>query len=80
MTWWERAAQIRGIVLDVDGVMTDGSVAFGPDGATFKTWQKIPMSVRNEIYRVRDFAGGHSMTGQESRAFNAKYIRKHYGP
>ena len=36
MTWWERAAQIRAIVLDVDGVMTDGHIAYGPNGATFK--------------------------------------------
>jgi 3-deoxy-D-manno-octulosonate 8-phosphate phosphatase (KDO 8-P phosphatase) len=36
MTWWERSARIRAIVLDVDGVMTDGTVAYGPDGATYK--------------------------------------------
>ena len=36
MTWWERAARIRAIVLDVDGVMTDGSVSYGPGGAAFK--------------------------------------------
>ena len=35
MTWSERAARIRAIVLDVDGVLTDGTVAYGPDGATF---------------------------------------------
>ncbi len=36
MTWSERAARIRAIVLDVDGVLTDGTVGYGPDGATFK--------------------------------------------
>jgi 3-deoxy-D-manno-octulosonate 8-phosphate phosphatase (KDO 8-P phosphatase) len=36
MTWSERAARIRAVVLDVDGVMTDGSVGFGSDGTTYK--------------------------------------------
>ena len=36
MTWWEHAARIRAIVLDVDGVLTDGTVGYGPDGTTFK--------------------------------------------
>ncbi|NRA03149.1 MAG: HAD hydrolase family protein [Myxococcales bacterium] len=39
MTWSERAARIRAIVLDVDGVLTDGGVFYGPDGATFKRFE-----------------------------------------
>lgn len=38
MTWSERAARIRAIVLDVDGVLTDGTVGYGPDGATYKSF------------------------------------------
>jgi 3-deoxy-D-manno-octulosonate 8-phosphate phosphatase (KDO 8-P phosphatase) len=32
---WERAAQVKLLVLDVDGVMTNGQVFFGQDGNEF---------------------------------------------
>lgn len=34
----ERAAAIRALVLDVDGVLTDGSLEYGADGETTKTF------------------------------------------
>jgi 3-deoxy-D-manno-octulosonate 8-phosphate phosphatase (KDO 8-P phosphatase) len=36
MTWSESAKRIRAIVLDVDGVLTDGTIGYGPDGAHLK--------------------------------------------
>ena len=33
MTWCERAATIQAIILDVDGVLTDGRIGYGPDGS-----------------------------------------------
>lgn len=33
----ERARQIRCMVLDVDGVLTDGSLLLGPDGSEYKS-------------------------------------------
>jgi 3-deoxy-D-manno-octulosonate 8-phosphate phosphatase (KDO 8-P phosphatase) len=41
----ERARRIRLLVLDVDGVMTDGRLHFGPDGEALK------------VFHVRDGAG-----------------------
>ncbi|HUN90617.1 MAG TPA: HAD family hydrolase [Burkholderiaceae bacterium] len=32
------ARGVRGVVLDVDGVLTDGRLAYGPDGETTKTF------------------------------------------
>jgi 3-deoxy-D-manno-octulosonate 8-phosphate phosphatase (KDO 8-P phosphatase) len=42
MSWSERAKQIRAIIFDVDGVLTDGRVGYGPDG------------VRVKFFNVRD--------------------------
>jgi 3-deoxy-D-manno-octulosonate 8-phosphate phosphatase (KDO 8-P phosphatase) len=36
MSWSERAKQIRAIIFDVDGVLTDGRVGYGPDGIRIK--------------------------------------------
>lgn len=36
MSWSERAKQIRAIIFDVDGVLTDGRVGYGPDGFRVK--------------------------------------------
>ncbi|MEE2702669.1 MAG: HAD hydrolase family protein [Myxococcota bacterium] len=82
MTWWERAAQIRGIVLDVDGVMTDGSVAFGPDGATFKRFdvrdgQAIRMA-RNSGLKV-GLISGRSDAGTLRRAEELELDFAHTG-
>jgi 3-deoxy-D-manno-octulosonate 8-phosphate phosphatase (KDO 8-P phosphatase) len=33
---WARAAQVRLVVLDVDGVLTDGGMYYGPQGETLK--------------------------------------------
>lgn len=33
-----RLASVRALVLDVDGVLTDGSLAYGPEGETLKTF------------------------------------------
>jgi len=38
MTPEQRAAEVRLLVLDVDGVLTDGRLYFGPDGETLKTF------------------------------------------
>jgi 3-deoxy-D-manno-octulosonate 8-phosphate phosphatase (KDO 8-P phosphatase) len=35
---WERAQGIRLLILDVDGVLTDGSLYFGPKGEAFKVF------------------------------------------
>lgn len=43
---WERARAIRLLILDVDGVLTDGRLYFGPTGETLK------------VFYVRD---GHGM-------------------
>lgn len=34
----ERASRIELVILDVDGVLTDGSVTYGPEGAEYKTF------------------------------------------
>ena len=36
MTWSRDASRIRAIVLDVDGVLTDGTISYGADGTTLK--------------------------------------------
>jgi 3-deoxy-D-manno-octulosonate 8-phosphate phosphatase (KDO 8-P phosphatase) len=38
MTAVERAAQVRLMVLDVDGVLTDGRLYYGPDGEALKAF------------------------------------------
>lgn len=35
---WEKAQPIRLLLLDVDGVLTDGSLFFGPQGETYKVF------------------------------------------
>jgi 3-deoxy-D-manno-octulosonate 8-phosphate phosphatase (KDO 8-P phosphatase) len=35
---WERAKDIRLLILDVDGVLTDGSLYFGPQGEALKVF------------------------------------------
>jgi 3-deoxy-D-manno-octulosonate 8-phosphate phosphatase (KDO 8-P phosphatase) len=35
---WERAGQVRLLILDVDGVLTDGRIYFGADGEAFKAF------------------------------------------
>ncbi|MFL6671764.1 MAG: KdsC family phosphatase [Massilia sp.] len=34
----ERAARVKVMIFDVDGVLTDGSLTYGPDGETTKTF------------------------------------------
>lgn len=36
--WQEAAAGVRLLILDVDGVLTDGRLCYGPEGETFKTF------------------------------------------
>jgi len=36
-----RAAQVRLMIFDVDGVLTDGSLHFGPDGEVMKTFNVL---------------------------------------
>jgi 3-deoxy-D-manno-octulosonate 8-phosphate phosphatase (KDO 8-P phosphatase) len=36
MTWSSDASRIRAIILDVDGVLTDGTVSYGPQGVILK--------------------------------------------
>jgi 3-deoxy-D-manno-octulosonate 8-phosphate phosphatase (KDO 8-P phosphatase) len=36
MSWSDRAQEIRAIIFDVDGVLTDGRVGYGPDGIRIK--------------------------------------------
>lgn len=38
---FERARQIRLMIFDVDGVLTDGSLHFGPDGEAIKTFNVL---------------------------------------
>jgi len=35
---WRRAAKVRLLILDVDGVLTDGSLYFGPREEMFKVF------------------------------------------
>ncbi len=35
---WQRAARVRLLILDVDGVLTDGSLYFGPREELFKVF------------------------------------------
>jgi 3-deoxy-D-manno-octulosonate 8-phosphate phosphatase (KDO 8-P phosphatase) len=35
---WQRAKQVRLLILDVDGVLTDGRIFFGPQGEVFKAF------------------------------------------
>jgi 3-deoxy-D-manno-octulosonate 8-phosphate phosphatase (KDO 8-P phosphatase) len=37
-SWWERARRIEGLVLDVDGVLTDGQVWFGHEGEAMRSF------------------------------------------
>lgn len=36
-----RAARLRVMIFDVDGVMTDGGLRYGPDGETIKTFDSL---------------------------------------
>ena len=49
---WQRASRIRLIILDVDGVLTDGSLYFGPKDELFK------------VFHVRDGHGIKMAKGQ----------------
>ena len=37
-TWRERAADVEALILDVDGVLTDGRLHYGPDGEGLKSF------------------------------------------
>ena len=37
----ERAARIKVMIFDVDGVLTDGSLTYGPDGEVTKTFNVL---------------------------------------
>jgi 3-deoxy-D-manno-octulosonate 8-phosphate phosphatase (KDO 8-P phosphatase) len=37
----ERAARVRLMIFDVDGILTNGSLHYGPDGETFKTFNVL---------------------------------------
>jgi 3-deoxy-D-manno-octulosonate 8-phosphate phosphatase (KDO 8-P phosphatase) len=37
----DRAARVRLMIFDVDGVLTDGSLHYGPDGETIKTFNVL---------------------------------------
>ncbi|MFZ6820474.1 KdsC family phosphatase [Undibacterium sp. Ji22W] len=37
----QRAAQVRLMIFDVDGILTDGSLHFGPDGEMMKTFNVL---------------------------------------
>ena len=36
--WWERAKNVEGLILDVDGVLTDGRVYFDSEGEAFRSF------------------------------------------
>lgn len=40
-TVMQRAAQVRLMIFDVDGILTDGSLHFGPDGEVIKTFNVL---------------------------------------
>lgn len=41
MTAQQRAAQIKLMIFDVDGILTDGSLQFGPEGEVLKTFNVL---------------------------------------
>jgi len=41
MTAQQRASQVRLMIFDVDGILTDGSLQFGPEGEVLKTFNVL---------------------------------------
>ena len=41
----ERASRVRLMIFDVDGVLTDGSLHFGPEGEVSKTFNVLDLSL-----------------------------------
>ena len=56
---WERAKKIRLLLLDVDGVLTDGRLYFGPAGETQK------------VFHVRD---GHGIKMAQRGGIDRKSV------
>jgi 3-deoxy-D-manno-octulosonate 8-phosphate phosphatase (KDO 8-P phosphatase) len=77
---WQRAQGIRLLILDVDGVLTDGRLYFGPKGETLKVFHVrdghgIKMAQRGGI-EVAFLSGRHSDAAyHRARELN---IRRYY--
>ena len=48
----QRAASVRLLVLDVDGVLTDGRLYFGADGEAMKVFNEIRAEVAGTVVRI----------------------------
>jgi 3-deoxy-D-manno-octulosonate 8-phosphate phosphatase (KDO 8-P phosphatase) len=60
-----RAARIRLVLLDVDGVLTDGRIWFGPDGEALKAFD---VRDGHGIVRLRDQVDFGVISGRPGRA------------
>ena len=60
-----RAARIRLVLLDVDGVLTDGRIWFGPDGEALKAFD---VRDGHGIVRLRDHVDFGVISGRPGRA------------
>ena len=41
LEFMQRAARVKVMIFDVDGVLTDGSLTYGPDGEVTKTFNVL---------------------------------------
>jgi len=60
-----RAARVRLVLLDVDGVLTDGRIWFGPDGEALKAFD---VRDGHGIVRLRDHVDFGVISGRPGRA------------
>lgn len=63
---WERAKGVEGLILDVDGVLTDGRVYFGSEGEAFRAFSVrdgLGLAILRKLgYRVAILSGRESPT------------------
>jgi 3-deoxy-D-manno-octulosonate 8-phosphate phosphatase (KDO 8-P phosphatase) len=63
---WERAQRVEALVLDVDGVLTDGRVYFGAEGEAFRAFSVrdgMGLAILRRLgYRVAILSGRESST------------------
>lgn len=64
--WWTRAAAVEGLILDCDGVLTDGRVYFGTEGEAFRSFSVRDgmglVILRHFGYRMAILSGRESAT------------------
>ncbi len=70
-----RAARIRLVLLDVDGVLTDGRLYYGPDGEALKAFD---VKDGHGIVRLRDHVDFGVISGRPGKASEARLRELHF--